>query len=104
MDVCSNEQYLIYSSINPVVQLVDLETLSTKTERISFESNSESHWAGGRGIMSVKFSGDTRDIVAGTKSSEVLVYDLVSNRISSQVANSHDDEINSVCFANRMHS
>ena len=54
--------------------------------------------------MSVKFSGDTRDIVAGTKSSEVLVYDLVSNRISSQVANSHDDEINSVCFANRMHS
>ena len=54
--------------------------------------------------MSVKFSGDSRDIVAGTKSSEVLVYDLVSNRISSQVAHSHEDEINSVCFANRMHS
>ncbi len=54
--------------------------------------------------MSTKFSGDTKDIVAGTKRGEILVYDLVANRVSTKVTNTHDDEINSVCFANRMTS
>lgn len=51
--------------------------------------------------MSLKFSGDNKEIVAGTKNAEVLVYDLVSNRVSTKVTAAHDDEINSVCFANR---
>jgi DDB1- and CUL4-associated factor 11 len=33
-----------------------------------------------------------------------LVYDLVTNRISSKISDAHNDEINSVCFANRAHS
>lgn len=36
MDVCANEQYLVYSSIGPVVRLLDLETLCKKQERIDF--------------------------------------------------------------------
>ena len=104
MDVCENEQYLIYSTINPTVQLVDLDTLSKKSESIRFSDRGEDGWYGGSGIMSIKFSGDTREIVAGTKSAEVLVYDLISNRVSTRVTNTHDDEINSVCFANRMQS
>lgn len=104
MDVCENEQYLIYSTINPVVQLVDLETLSKKSERIHFSDRGDGGWLGGHGIMSVKFSGDTREIVAGTKGAEVMVYDLVSNRVSTKVNHCHDDEINSVCFANRSQS
>lgn len=54
--------------------------------------------------MSLKFSGDTKEIVAATKSAEVLVYDLFANRISTRVQHAHEDEINSVCFANRAHS
>ncbi|CDW77069.1 wd repeat protein [Stylonychia lemnae] len=104
MDVCENEQYLIYSTINPIVQLVDLETLGKKTERIKFEDHRDDGWYRGSGIMSIKFSGDSREILAGTKSSEIMVYDLISNRVSTRVLQSHDDEINSVCFANRMHS
>ena len=37
MDVDVNEQYLIYSSISPLVHLVDLETLSSKHERLVFK-------------------------------------------------------------------
>jgi WD repeat-containing protein 23 len=51
--------------------------------------------------MSIKFSGDTKEILAGTKGAEVLVYDLISNRVSTTVHSAHEDEINSVCFANR---
>ena len=51
--------------------------------------------------MSLKFSGDTKEIVAGTKSAQLLVYDLISNRVITRVNNAHQDEINSVCFANR---
>jgi DDB1- and CUL4-associated factor 11 len=54
--------------------------------------------------MSLKFSGDTKEIVGATKSADILVFDLMSNRISSRISDAHDDEINSVCFANREHS
>eukprot|EP00347_Sterkiella_histriomuscorum_P003371 403364552 len=104
MDVCENEQYLIYSTINSVVQLVDLDTLSKRSERIIFNERSHDGWYGGSGIMSIKFSGDSREILAGTKNAEIMVYDLISNRVSTKVTSSHDDEINSVCFANRMQS
>jgi hypothetical protein len=32
--------------------------------------------------MSLKFSGDTKEIVGATKSADILIYDLVANRIS----------------------
>jgi len=41
MDVCANEQYLVYSSISPVVRLLDLETLCKKQERINFSGHNE---------------------------------------------------------------
>ena len=83
---------------------MDLETLGKRSERILFNHRGEDGWYGGSGIMSIKFSGDSREILAGTKSAELLVYDLISNRVSTRVENTHDDEINSVCFANRMQS
>jgi len=84
--------------------LVDLETLNKKSERIEFSDRRENGWYGSYGIMSVKFSGDTKEIVAGTKGADFLVYDLISNRVSTKVSNCHEDEINSVCFANRQQS
>jgi hypothetical protein len=69
MDVDVNEQYLIYSSISPTVHLVDLETLCKKHERLTFSSNDEdSGYYGGPSLMSVKFSGDSREILGGSKS------------------------------------
>jgi WD repeat-containing protein 23 len=54
--------------------------------------------------MSIKLSGDTREIVAGSKKADILVYDLFSNRVSTRVSGCHTDEINSICFANRLQS
>ena len=51
--------------------------------------------------MSAKFSGDGKEIIGGTKGAELVCYDLLANRVSTRVPHSHDDEINSVCFANR---
>jgi WD repeat-containing protein 23 len=68
MDVDVNEQYLIYSSISPTVHLVDLETLCKKHERLTFTSNNEDQGYGGPSLMSVKFSGDSREILGGSKS------------------------------------
>jgi len=67
MDVCTNEQYLIYSSISPVVNLVDLETLSSKSERLFFVDRNENGYDNWFGLMSIKFSGDNKEIVGGTK-------------------------------------
>jgi hypothetical protein len=80
---------LIYSSINPFVRLLDLETLNSKSEKLNFSERGDGSWNNSNGIMSIKFSGDTREI------------DLISNKIVTKVAKAHDDEINSVCFANR---
>lgn len=51
--------------------------------------------------MSVKFSGDGKEILGGSKAGHILIYDMMSNRVSTVVRDAHDDEINSVCWANR---
>ena len=51
--------------------------------------------------MSIKFSGDSREILGGSKGGEILIFDLMQNRTTTVVHNTHDDEINSVCWANR---
>lgn len=55
-------------------------------------------------IMSLKLSGDGKEVLCGTKGAILMVYDLVANRMVTKVGGCHTDEINSVCFANRQHS
>jgi WD repeat-containing protein 23 len=54
--------------------------------------------------MSLKFSGDAKEILAGSKAAELIMYDLYANKVTTRVPRCHDDEINSVCFANRAES
>ncbi len=54
--------------------------------------------------MSCKYSGDGKELIGGSKSGEIVCYDLVANKVNTVVQKSHRDEINSVCFANRQHS
>jgi len=51
--------------------------------------------------MSIKFSGDSREILGGSKGGHILIYDMMKNRVTTIVDGAHDDEINSVCWANR---
>ena len=104
MDVSPDEQFMVYSSIDPYVRLVDLDTMRRKQEFINL-GNSEHHGWGSRvAIMSLKLSGDGKEILCGTKGAHLMVYDLVANKMVTKVDGCHNDEINSVCFANRQHS
>lgn len=51
--------------------------------------------------MSIKFSGDGKEVLGGSKSGDILIYDMMQNRVTTVVNQCHDDEINSVCWANR---
>ena len=101
MDVDRDEQFLIYSSISSTVHLVDLATLYNRHQTLEFSNDREERYYGGPAVLSIKFSGDGREILGGTKGGEILIYDMMQNRVNTTVTNSHDDEINSVCWANR---
>lgn len=51
--------------------------------------------------MSIKFSGDSREVLGWSKGGQILIYDMLTNRVPTIVSEAHEDEINSVCWANR---
>ncbi|KAG5982323.1 hypothetical protein E4U55_002055 [Claviceps digitariae] len=58
-------------------------------------------WSTGRhdfGIWSIRFSGDGRELVAGTTRNTLVVYDIESRRILHRI-DGHNDDVNAVCFA-----
>ncbi|KAG6112365.1 hypothetical protein E4U13_004306 [Claviceps humidiphila] len=52
------------------------------------------------GIWSIRFSGDGRELVAGTSSNSLVVYDIESRRVLHHIVG-HDDHVNAVCFADK---
>lgn len=48
-------------------------------------------------IWSLRFSGDGREIVAGTSDHSVVVYDIETRQSVMRISN-HDDDVNAVCF------
>jgi WD repeat-containing protein 23 len=55
---------------------------------------------GSFGIWSVRFSGDGRELVAGTSAHSLVVYDIESRRVLHHIAG-HQDDVNAVCFADK---
>jgi len=59
MDVDPAEQFLVYSSLDPYVRLVDLATLQRRQEFLNLSQDTRDNEAyRGGAIMSLKFSGD----------------------------------------------
>ncbi|KAK5069750.1 hypothetical protein LTS08_006687 [Lithohypha guttulata] len=54
----------------------------------------------GFGIWSLRFSGDGREIVAGTSDHSVLVHDLETRRTILKLRK-HGDDVNAVCFGDK---
>jgi WD repeat-containing protein 23 len=52
------------------------------------------------GIFSVRFSGDGRELVAGTNSDALVVYDIESRRVLHHIEG-HQNDVNAVCFADK---
>jgi len=93
-----DNKYLAYSSIRSVVclaptdpgengepWLLDFSDMGTRAGRHNF------------GIWSIRFSGDGREIVAGTSDHAVCVYDIESRQTILKIKG-HRDDVNAVCF------
>ncbi|KAI9740957.1 MAG: hypothetical protein M1818_004563 [Claussenomyces sp. TS43310] len=99
-----DNKYLAYTSIQPTVCLaptdpndmgdpyvLDLSDNGNRG-RVGFRSRHESF-----GIWSVRFSGDGRELVAGTSAHSIVVYDIESRRSVLEIRG-HEEEVNAVCF------
>ncbi|KAM7254000.1 hypothetical protein ACFE04_031682 [Oxalis oulophora] len=106
-DTClsPNQRCLVYASMSPVVQIVDVGSSTTEShanvneihEGLDFsEGDSGARYS--FGIFSIKFSNDSREIVAGTSNDSIYVYDLEALKPSLKIR-AHTSDVNTVCFA-----
>lgn len=107
-----DNRYLAYSSIRHTVCLAPTDPLDhsdhTLLDFTNFAPGSASNGRGtygymGRhhfGIWSLRFSGDGREIVAGTSDHSVVVYDLERRQSTVRLTN-HTDDVNAVCFGDK---
>ena len=102
---------LAYSSIRHVVCLAPTDPSDhsehTLLDLTNFAPGSGASRAGfgymgrnGFGIWSLRFSGDGREIVAGTSDHSVVVYDVERKQSVLKLLN-HDDDVNAVCFGDK---
>ena len=106
MDTTADEEYLVYSSLSPYLHIVDLKTLCKFPQKINL-SNAEGGYHGYGfhfGVFCWKFSGDGNELVCVTNTAQIIVYDLNQHAKVWNIYDTHDNDINTVCFANRNNS
>ncbi|EXJ92446.1 hypothetical protein A1O3_00997 [Capronia epimyces CBS 606.96] len=107
-----DNKYLAYSSIRHTVCLAPTDPTDhsdhTLLDFTNFAPGSgmgrQTYGYMGRhgfGIWSLRFSGDGREIVAGTSDHSVVVYDLERRQSTVRLSN-HDDDVNAVCFGDKL--
>lgn len=98
--ISPDNQWLIYSSITPYVGLSPVRPLQDSDDThanqvtLDFGEQSVEHL----GIWSLRFSGDSREIIAGAQDGMIFVYDIDAQRRVLSVEG-HDDDVNGVTFA-----
>ncbi|KAL7751384.1 hypothetical protein RI367_003244 [Sorochytrium milnesiophthora] len=109
--VSSDNRFIITSSISPQVYIapttidddLDIAMPNAYTIPVRLDFNNYAGGGGGFGIWSLRFSHDSREILAGTSVSDshspsVYVYDVESRRVLLGVEG-HEDDVNAVCWA-----
>ncbi|RMZ85394.1 hypothetical protein DV737_g737, partial [Chaetothyriales sp. CBS 132003] len=110
-----DNRFLAYSSIRHLVCLAPTDPTDYSDHTLLDFTNFASDAQGSRrsharygymgrngfGIWSLRFSGDGREIVAGTSDHSVVVYDL-ERRCSTVRLSNHADEVNAVCFGDKL--
>ncbi|KAM0322691.1 hypothetical protein ACHAQA_009282 [Verticillium albo-atrum] len=97
-----DNKWLAYTSIQPNVCLAPTDP-NDKGDPYTLDLAAGTDGHGryrGFGIWSVRFSGDGRELVAGTNSNSIIVYDIESRTVLHNVRG-HRDDVNAVCFADR---
>ncbi|KAL7790761.1 WD40 repeat-like protein [Trichoderma ceciliae] len=102
-----DNRWLAYTSIQSIVSIAPTDPKDRgepySLELDDGEGNTRlSFWRnrGSFGIWSVRFSGDGRELVAGTSAHSLVVYDIESRRVLHHIAG-HEDDVNAVCFADK---
>lgn len=101
-----DNKYLAYTSIRSTVCLAptdpndmgdpyNLELGEPRTAQ-----NPRFERRGSFGIWSIRFSGDGRELVAGTTGGSIVVYDIESRRPLHRIFG-HEEDVNAVCFADK---
>ncbi|KAL4906842.1 hypothetical protein BDW74DRAFT_166960 [Aspergillus multicolor] len=102
-----DNRFLAYSSLRQLVCLASTDP-ADDSEPLVLDFASSPHGRAGRDIFesdgfavwSVRFSGDGREIVAGTGDHSVIVYDLETRQPVLRIRN-HEDDVNAVCFGDK---
>lgn len=100
-----DNKYLAYTSIQPKVCLAPTDPNDVGDPYTLDLSNNGGRPRHGRflsrhgpfGIWSVRFSGDGRELVAGTSAHSIVVYDVESRRTVLDI-HGHEEDVNAVCF------
>ncbi|KAI1500006.1 WD40 repeat-like protein [Biscogniauxia marginata] len=98
-----DNKWLAYTSIQSNVCLAPTDPNDTGdpyTLSLSEHGARRTGWRGSFGIWSIRFSGDGRELVAGTNANSIIVYDIESRRVLHQIEG-HEDDVNAVCFADK---
>ncbi len=106
IDLSPDQEFLIYSTLEPKINLINIsghDSTNPKSKHIHRSLNLSQNYED-LGIYSAKFSGDGKEIVAGTSNESIVLYDLFNEKEIYRVPRAHSNDINTVCFANRENS
>ena len=100
-----DNRYLAYSSIRSQVCLAPTDPNENRDPwMLDFSDMGQHRRPGGYhahashfGIWSIRFSGDGREIVAGTSDHSIYVYDIEKRQSVLRIPG-HNDDVNAVCF------
>ncbi|KAI9368802.1 WD40-repeat-containing domain protein [Aspergillus egyptiacus] len=102
-----DNRFLAYSSLRHLVCLASTDPADSSDPAVLDLSSTPNGRPGrdffgrsGFAVWSVRFSGDGREIVAGTGDYSVIVYDLETRQPVLRVRN-HEDDVNAVCFGDQ---
>ncbi|KAK0723958.1 WD40-repeat-containing domain protein [Apiosordaria backusii] len=102
-DLSPDNRWLAFTSLQPEVAIAPTDPKDTgDSYTLNFAGGlDDDGWGGSFGIYSIRFSGDGRQLVAGTSTDSVVVYDIESRTVLHHI-HAHLDDVNAVCFADRM--
>lgn len=97
-----DNKWLAYTSIQSLVSIAPTDPNDTGDPyTLELDDGTRRGFRRGTfGIWSIRFSGDGRELVAGTSSSSVVVYDIESRTVLHNIQ-AHNDDVNAVCFADK---
>ncbi|TGJ79946.1 hypothetical protein E0Z10_g8815 [Xylaria hypoxylon] len=98
-----DNKWLAYTSIQSNVCLAPTDPNDTGdpyTLSLSEHGSRQGTRRDSFGIWSIRFSGDGRELVAGTNAHSIIVYDIESRRVLHHIEG-HEDDVNAVCFADK---